>query len=64
MKNNTLELTKMSLNKIIIDMRWIFKLKMKLIGEITKHKARLVVKCFTQKMCLDYDEVFLTVERL
>ena len=62
--NNTWELTKLPANKKATDVKWVFKLKLKLNGEITKHKARLVARCFMQKARLDYFEVYARVSRL
>lgn len=45
-------------------MKRVSKLKMKLNGEIAKHKARLVGRGFKQKVRLDYIEVYALVERL
>jgi len=45
-RNNIWELTKLPANKKAIDVKWVFKLKLKLNGEIAKHEARLVVRGF------------------
>ena len=47
-----------------IDIKWIFKLKKNLDGEIMKHKARLVAKGYAQQFGVDYSEVFTPVPRL
>ena len=41
-RNNTWELTELPASKKPIDVKWIFKLKLKPNGEVAKHKARLV----------------------
>ena len=46
-----------------IGMKWIYKLKKNPLGEIVKHKARLVVKGYCQRYGIDYDEVFAPVAR-
>jgi hypothetical protein len=33
-------------------------------GAVSKHKTHLVVKGYTQRHCIDYDEVFTPVARL
>src|SRR6187399_2543367 len=63
-KNNTWELMRKTVNKRPIDVKWVFKLKMKPNGEIAKYKARLVAKGFLQKQGLDFNEVFAPVARI
>jgi glycine cleavage system H lipoate-binding protein len=63
-KNNTWTLMNKAVNKRPIDVKWVFKLKMKPSGEIAKYKARLVAKGFLQKPRLDFNEVFALVARL
>jgi len=63
-KNNTWELTELPASKKAIDVKWIFKLKLKSNGKVAKHKARLVAWGFMQKAGMDYFEVFAPVARL
>ena len=44
-------------------MKWVYKLKKNSLGEIVKHKAILVVKGYSQRYGIDYDEVFAHVAR-
>jgi len=62
--NNTWELTKLPARKKAINVKWIFKLKLKPNGEVTKHKARLLARGFMQKDGMDYFEVYALVARL
>jgi hypothetical protein len=42
----------------------VFKVKRDEHGAVSKHKARLVVKGYTQRHGKDYDEVFVLVAQL
>ena len=44
-----------------IGVKWVDKLKKNPLGEIVKHKARLVMKGYRQRYRIDYDEVFAPV---
>ena len=46
-----------------IGVKWLYKLKKNRLGEIVKHKARLVVKGYRQRYRIDYDEKFFLVAR-
>ncbi|GJT61818.1 retrovirus-related pol polyprotein from transposon TNT 1-94 [Tanacetum coccineum] len=48
----------------LISYKWIFKKKMKADGTIDKYKARLVIKGFRQRECLDYFDAYLPVTRI
>lgn len=47
-----------------IDVKWVYKTKVKPNGDVSKYKARLVARGFLQKHGLDYNEVFAPVVRL
>jgi len=47
-----------------IDVKWVFKLKLKPDGPVAKHKAMLVAKGFLQQQGIDYIEVFAPVARM
>ena len=47
-----------------IGLKWVFKVKRDLEGNIIKYKARLVAKGYAQKYGVDYEEVFAPVARL
>lgn len=46
------------IDKTIIDTRWIFRNKMDENGVITKNKARLVAKLYSQVEGITYDETY------
>jgi len=62
-KNNSWELTELPKGMKNIDIKWIYKTKLKENGENDKHKARLVVKRYKQEFDIDYKEVYAFVVR-
>lgn len=62
-KNKTFELLEKSIEKPI-DVKWVYKLKLRPNGEIYKHKARLVVISFLQKPGIDFEKVYAPITRL
>lgn len=64
-KNKTWELVKNLIeNPIDVDVKWVYKLKLRPDCEISKHKARLVARGFLQKPGFNFDEVYALVARL
>lgn len=47
--------------KKIVGCKWTFKVKYNCNGEIEKHEAHLLAKCFSQKYGDDYNETFANV---
>ena len=63
-RNQIWDLVDLLSNQSPIDVKWVFKLKLKPDGSVAKHKARLVAKGFLQRAGLDYSEVIAPVARL
>lgn len=63
-RNNTWKLVELSAGHKPIGLKWVYKLKKNIEGDIVKHKARLVAKGYVQKQSIDFEEVFAPVTRL
>lgn len=63
-KNDTWELVELPPRKTPINVKWVYKTKMKPNGEVGRYKARLVARGFLQRHGLDYNEVFALVARI
>ena len=63
-KNKTWSLVDLPAGTKPIGLKWVFKIKRKSDGTITKYKARLVAKGYVQKHGIDFDEVFAPVARI
>ncbi|GAU50271.1 hypothetical protein TSUD_131240 [Trifolium subterraneum] len=61
--NNTWELTDLPNEAKSIRVKWVYKTKYNENGQVDKYKARLVVKGYSQKYGIDYNEVFAPVAR-
>jgi hypothetical protein len=48
----------------IVGTKWVFCNKQDEHGIVTRNKARLVAKCYSQVKDLDFDETFAPVDRL
>ncbi|EDN03770.1 hypothetical protein HCAG_01635 [Histoplasma mississippiense (nom. inval.)] len=60
-QNKTWELVDPPKDRRTLSGKWVFKLKRGPHGEVIRHKARWVVRGFTQKEGVDYDETFASV---
>jgi hypothetical protein len=63
-KNETWMLVDRPVHNKVIGVKWIFKTKLNADGSINKHKARLVVKGYSQEPSIDFTETFAPVSRL
>ncbi|CAF4946395.1 unnamed protein product [Pieris macdunnoughi] len=64
LENNTWTLSKLPYGRVAIPCRWVFKTKIDGDGNVTRYKARLVIKGYQQKQYIDYNEVYAPVVRL
>ena len=62
-QNHTWDLVVPPPNCKPIGLNWLFKVKKSAKGEILRYKARLVVKGYSQRQGIDFDEVFAPVVR-
>jgi hypothetical protein len=63
-KNDTWELVPRPKNKNMIGTKWVFRNKLNEDGQVTKNKARLVCKGYTQIEGIDFEETFSPVSRM
>ena len=63
-KSDTWMLVTQPVGKKVIGVKWVFKLKLNANGTVNKHKARLVVKGYSQEAGVDFFETFAPVARL
>jgi hypothetical protein len=62
-KNDVWEVVPKPKNKDVVSSKRIYKIKHTADGSIEKHKARFVVRGFSQKEGIDYEETFAPVAR-
>ena len=62
-KNHAYDLVELPKNKKGLKNKWVFKVKNRGNG-LVKYKAHLVVKGFSQKQGMDYDEIFSRVVKI
>ncbi|GJT46799.1 retrovirus-related pol polyprotein from transposon TNT 1-94 [Tanacetum coccineum] len=63
-KNDTFELVKLPKGKRALENKWVYKLKTEEHTSRPRYKARLVVKGFSQKRGIDFDEIFSSVVKM
>ena len=62
--NKTREIVERHKGKNIVDCKWTFTLEYKGDGSLERHKARLVVKGYTQTYGVDYQETFAPIAKM
>jgi len=62
--NNTWDIVPLPTRKKAIAYKWVHKAKFKADGTVERLKAKLVVKGFTQKEDIDYNETFSPVVQM
>ena len=63
-KNKTWTLIPLSHGNNLVGCKWIYKTKFTLEGNIEKHKARFVAKCFSQQQGIDYTKNLALVAKM
>ena len=63
-KNDIWELASLLKGNKAIGVKWVYKAKKKVKGEVKRYKARLMAKGYNQRVDIDYDEVFAPVARI
>jgi hypothetical protein len=61
--NETWELLDLPVGRKAIGLKWVFKVNKNEAGVVVRHTARLVVKGYSQRQGIDYEEVFAPVAR-
>lgn len=63
-ENQTRDKVSIPVDKIIVDCKWVFQIKLNSDGSVQRYKAHLVAKGFTQVEAFDYFETFASVVKM
>lgn len=63
-ENDTIELMNLSKGKKALKNKWVYRVKTQENTSHPRYKAKLVVKGFSQKRGIDYDEIFSLVVKM
>ena len=63
-ENHSVELVKLPKGKRALKNRWVYKVKQEKHTSQPCYKARLVVKGFNKKKCIDFDEIFSLIVKM
>ena len=64
LENHTYDLVKLPKEKKALKNKWVYKLKTENNSSQQRYKARLVVKGFSQKKGIDFEEIFSPVVKM
>lgn len=60
-KNNTWDVVPVPSDQHVLQGRWVYKVKRDAQGQVSRYKARWVVKGYEQQFSIDYDQTFASV---
>jgi hypothetical protein len=63
-ENGTWTRTDLAPRRKVIGLKWVFKVKKDELKVVVQHKARLVVKVYSQRQGIDFDEVYAPVAHM
>ena len=63
-ENHSYELVELPKGKRALKNRWVYRVKQKKHTSQPRYKARLVVKGFSQKKCIDFDKIFSPIVKM
>ncbi|RVW26208.1 Retrovirus-related Pol polyprotein from transposon TNT 1-94 [Vitis vinifera] len=63
-ENHSYELVKLPKGKRALKNRWVYRVKQEEHTSQPRYKARLVVKGFSQKKCIDFDKIFSPIVKM
>jgi hypothetical protein len=62
--NETWDLVELPRGRNLVDIKWVFKKKMNVTGEVDKFKGRLVAKVYSQVDGVKFGDIFSSIAKL